>query len=921
MEPKDVESPVVLRAFKIHRSVGRGDGNDTTPSPSDLPKSQPRGVHKTRVRVNEITFQPPSPTANQLQGPISESSDSPAVVPISSSEQQVAIPSISVTCDDHNPVSSCASSGRPSTHAPAPHSPSQSTSSSNHGSSSSNANIKNNNHDSPPSSSFQADDSGNPTHDVMHTLDTTLISSEEFKFGIEVINLHHSYGDEKVLQGLTMKVEHGSIYGLLGASGCGKTTLLKCIIGMMIPSGGYIDVFGRKPRAPDSGIPGKLVGYMPQDVALYNDLTIEETMIYFGRLYFMERERLMSQIDYLLKILDLPNRNRIISTLSGGQMRRVSFAAALVHEPPLVILDEPTAGVDPILRKSIWTYLERIVHTSKITVIITTHYIEEAKSADRVGLMRAGRLLAEDDPKVLMQRFGLKTLEDVFLALCTKDERHKDFRSRLGVQETVLAGDENNNAFSGGSNKVNGHNVHFENEAFSVDEGDETGKPSSNYFDHNLIIHQDVTRRKLSEQRRKHFAQMQRMNSFRPESRWERFKKWANWWWSIFSTLMWKNWIRSIRHPLLIVFQYILPAVQIVLFGICIGGDPFDIKVGIVNDELPPNLSELFLYSLDPYFVQPIEFHSTKDAEHAVSRNEIWGYLHIRSNFSDSFTARLEAHDKGVDPDDWTIAASNIKVYADLTDKLIAITMERTLQESYYEFAKKALEEFEVSPELATIPIEPAEPVYGVYKHREHKGYREYMAPGILMSIAFSMAYAVTCVVLILEREEKTFERNFVTGITSSQIIIAHTLIRMFFMMGQGLLLLMLSIHLFSLPVQGPVLAALLLLMTQNLCGIAYGMLLSAIFRKTHYAAIVAIGTIFFIFFISGVLWPVEAIGLWLRWFSYIMPATVPNDVLRSILSRGIGFTDWYYWKGVFIGVGWTVVLFFVSIYNYTYTS
>src|SRR5207237_664224 len=131
------------------------------------------------------------------------------VVPISSSEQQVAIPSISVTCDDHNPVFSCASSGRPSTHTSAPHSPSQSTSSSNHGSSSSNANIKNNNHDSPPSSSFQADDSGNPTHDVMHTLDTTVISSEEFKFGIEVINLHHSYGDEKVLQGLTMKVEHG----------------------------------------------------------------------------------------------------------------------------------------------------------------------------------------------------------------------------------------------------------------------------------------------------------------------------------------------------------------------------------------------------------------------------------------------------------------------------------------------------------------------------------------------------------------------------------------------------------------------------------------------------------------------------------------------------------------------------------------
>lgn len=726
-----------------------------------------------------------------------------------------------------------------------------------------------------------------PTRELELTLDTSIISADEYKFGIEVLDLYHSYGDEKVLQGLTMRVEHGSIYGLLGASGCGKTTLLKCIIGMMTPDSGFVDVFGRKPRAPDSGIPGRIVGYMPQDVALYNDLTIEETLIYFGRLYFMEKKKMMKQIDYLINMLDLPCDRRLISTLSGGQMRRVSFAAALIHEPPLVILDEPTAGVDPMLRANIWKYLIDITQKSKITVIITTHYIEEAKTADRVGLMRRGKLLAEDSPKDLLTKFSLSTLEEVFLALCMKPQSESH---RKVLDETLKTTDgDNESEDSVDSDMIN-------------------------------VRHHGQHRKDSAERRRKHFAQMQRAVSFRPTSKKDRFLNWASWWYCIFQTLMWKNYIRSIRHPLLIVFQYVLPVVQIILFGICIGGDPFDIKLGIVNDESPPNLSELLIESLDPYFVSPVNFSSREEASYAVERNQIWGYIHIQSNFSEALIARMDAHDRG-DPDNETIAASKVKIYADLTDKLISLTMERTLEESYQDFIKAALVEFGVQSELATLPIVPVDPpIYGQYKHQQHKGFREYMAPGILLSVAFSMAYAVTCLVLILEREEKTFERNFVTGITASQIIIAHTLNRMMFMIAQAFLLLFMTVYLFNIPSNGPMLAAILLLMSQNVAGVGYGMLLSAVFKKTHEAAVVAIGTIFFIFIISGVLWPVEGIGLWLRWFSYSLPCTIPNDTLRSILSRGIGFTDLQYWKGIGVSLGWAVVLFFISIKNYSYT-
>lgn len=189
-------------------------------------------------------------------------------------------------------------------------------------------------------------------HDHIANGDTYVVNNNPHRqLAVEVLGLHHSYdGIEPVLRGLNMAVPFGSIFGLLGASGCGKTTLLKCVLGMMRADSGFIDVFGKQPGAPGSLIPGAIVGYMPQDVALYQDLTIREILIYFGRLYFMSASKIKQQIAYLMQLLELPSKHRMVNTLSGGQMRRVSFAAALIHEPPLVVLDEPTAGVDPMLR-------------------------------------------------------------------------------------------------------------------------------------------------------------------------------------------------------------------------------------------------------------------------------------------------------------------------------------------------------------------------------------------------------------------------------------------------------------------------------------------------------------------------------------------------------------------------------------------
>lgn len=145
-------------------------------------------------------------------------------------------------------------------------------------------------------------------------------------------------------------------------------------------------MLGGKPGTRGSGVPGKRVGYMPQEIALYGEFSIRETMMYFGWIFGMGTKEIMERLQFLLNFLDLPSEKRLVKNLSGGQQRRVSFAVALMHDPELLILDEPTVGVDPLLRQSIWNHLVHITKAGQKTVIITTHYIEEARQAHTVRM-------------------------------------------------------------------------------------------------------------------------------------------------------------------------------------------------------------------------------------------------------------------------------------------------------------------------------------------------------------------------------------------------------------------------------------------------------------------------------------------------------------------------------------------------------
>jgi len=228
-------------------------------------------------------------------------------------------------------------------------------------------------------------------------------------YAVDAEGVVKQFGKQRALDGVTLRVRRGEVYGLLGPNGAGKTTLIRSLVGLVAPEAGTVSVLGQ--RMPQLGVLAH-IGYMTQQAALYPDLSAEENVHFFGAIYGR-----VDGVRDALELVDLWDRRKsVVSTLSGGMRTRCSLACALVHKPDLLLLDEPTVGVDPQLRVQLWDRFRKMA-AAGTTIVVSSHVMDEAERCDRLGLIRFGKLLAEGSVAEIKAKAGVDRLEEAFLKL------------------------------------------------------------------------------------------------------------------------------------------------------------------------------------------------------------------------------------------------------------------------------------------------------------------------------------------------------------------------------------------------------------------------------------------------------------------------------------------------------------------------
>ena len=233
-------------------------------------------------------------------------------------------------------------------------------------------------------------------------------------YSIEVENLTKRFGTFTAVNSISFQVKKGEIFGFLGANGAGKTTAMKMMCGLLLPTEGSATIAGYDIKTQSNNIK-KSIGYMSQRFSLYDDLSIFENMQLFGTIYQISRKELKERIAQTLEELKMTDKaSRLVKGIPLGWKQRLAFATAMLHKPQIVFLDEPTSGVDPLVRREFWEFIYKTAATG-VTIFVTTHYMDEAEYCERISIMANGELKLIGSPTQLKQEMNVATIDDVFV--------------------------------------------------------------------------------------------------------------------------------------------------------------------------------------------------------------------------------------------------------------------------------------------------------------------------------------------------------------------------------------------------------------------------------------------------------------------------------------------------------------------------
>ncbi|KAI2474056.1 ATP binding cassette (ABC) protein subfamily H member [Diabrotica virgifera virgifera] len=388
--------------------------------------------------------------------------------------------------------------------------------------------------------------------------------------------------------------------------------------------------------------------------------------------------------------------------------------------------------------------------------------------------------------------------------------------------------------------------------------------------------------------------------------------------------LLQKNFLRMWRNVGVMLFIFALPVMQVILFCLAIGGDPKGLKLAIVNHEKNftnltyqeceyekgckfGNLSCRYVDTINTTTIIKQYYATPEEAKEAVRTGNAWGALYFTENFTDALVARMAL---GKDADEETLDQSEVRVWLDMSNQQIGIILQRDLQLAFQNFTKDIFRDCEYNEELAEIPISFKEPIYG----SNQPSFTDFVAPGVILTIVFFLAVALTSSALIIERMEGLLDRSWVAGVTPSEILFSHVITQFVVMCGQTTLVLIFMIIVFQVECKGDIFLVVVITILQGLCGMCFGFVISAICELERNAIQLALGSFYPTLLLSGVIWPIEGMPTVLRYISTFLPLTLATTSLRSMMTRGwsIGEPDVYY--GFIATIVWIVLFLTISL-------
>nr|XP_027201405.1 ABC transporter G family member 20-like isoform X1 [Dermatophagoides pteronyssinus] len=676
------------------------------------------------------------------------------------------------------------------------------------------------------------------------------IKTDSISFGFQKNNI-------QALNNVSINVPNGKIYSLLGPSGCGKTTLLRIIIGCLRPNSGTVQVLGH--CQPGSQL-NHQIGYMPQELGLNPFLPIRETFYYYARVnHVKSMEYIQKRMENYLDILGLKDCERRVSQLSMGQKRLLSLGVSLIGKPRLLLLDEPTVGIDSMIRQQIWNHLRHLCRTEGTSVLITTHYIDEAKESDIVSFLRDGRLLAEGSPNSLMKKIQCQTLEEVFFRLC--------------IAETI-----------------------------QNDDDDDQQKFSENKQEQALDKIQDDN--------------VDQENSIYPCS-----KQLINW--DHLYALFCRDYFFFTHNFHFFLFYLLLPMASLFLVKLLLNGGIQSIPVAIHNAEHHQqqndgyHLSELFIEQFNTSAVAITIFKNESEAENSIKLGQNLMVISFRVNFSRSFVDRYIKHNFG---NNNSRDSSSIHLYFDHTDIPSILIINNHLLISLQKTIEKYCSIHGLNSMLFSVPIQEKEIIYGSHDITKTSSLN-FIFPSILIQTLFMINLAKSSFELMYLGDYGCMNRDLIQGVRPFELMFEFILASCGSLFVQICLMMIFIFNVLKFPLANDFLNPFWIITSTSIQGMATGILLAILISNKVTVMFFSCGLIITMGFTSGAFWPIETWSSFWQQFAIFHPWTMPLKSLSSAMFRGHYYQNHDILNGQLVSLIHCLILILATIIIFHYKN